>query len=113
MIIRLWLANAFSGVGSAMHDTAAVWTMTSLTTSPALVTLMQTMSSVPLLFFALPAGALADIVDRRRLVLGAQTACLMVAAGLGFLSLGGHITIPLLLGATFLLSLGNAVTLPC
>src|SRR5207247_337514 len=109
---NLWLANVFSGVGSAMHDTAAAWTMTSLTTSPTLVTLMQTMSSLPLFLFALPAGALADMVDRRRLVLGAQAGCLGVAASLGLLALQGHLTIGSLLGMTFLLGLGNAVTLP-
>lgn len=52
---------------SAMHDTAAVWTMVTLTTSATLVTLMQSMSSLPLFLLALPAGALADTVDRRKL----------------------------------------------
>lgn len=109
---NLWLANSFSGIGSAMHDTAAAWTMTSLTTSPTLVTLMQSMSSLPLFLFALPAGALADIVDRRKLVIWAQAFCLVVAAGLGFLAWSGHISISLLLGVTFFLGVGNAITVP-
>jgi MFS family permease len=109
---RLWSANVFSGVGSAMHDTAAVWTMTSLTASPMLVTLMQSMSSLPIFLFALPAGALADIVDRRRLVLWAQAACLIVAAGLGLLALSGYLSVGLLLTVTFVLGIGNAITMP-
>src|SRR5258705_8858831 len=74
---RLWIANVASGVGSAMHDTAGVWTMATLTASPTLVTLMQTMSSLPLFLFGLPAGALADILDRRKLIIAAQISSLL------------------------------------
>jgi MFS family permease len=52
-----------------MNDTAAVWTMATLTGSATMVSLMQTMSSLPMFLFALPAGALADLVNRRRLIL--------------------------------------------
>ena len=69
-----------------MNDTAAVWTMTTLTTSPTLVSLMQTMSSLPLFLLALPAGALADLVDRRRLILFAQTGALLTAVGMALLA---------------------------
>ena len=69
----LWTATVASNVGSWMHDTAATWLMTSLTTSTLLVALMQTASSLPVLLLSLPAGALADIVDRRRVLIVAQS----------------------------------------
>ncbi|MCW5556900.1 MAG: MFS transporter [Verrucomicrobiae bacterium] len=108
----LWLANVASGIGSAMHDTAAVWTMATLTTSATLVTLMQSMSSLPLFLLALPAGALADIVDRRRVILVAQIAALGVTALLVALAWTGKLTPGVLLGSTFLLGITVAFTTP-
>lgn len=108
----LWLANVASGIGSTLHDTAAVWTMTSLTTSATLVTLMQTMSSLPLFFLALPAGALADLVDRRRVIIAAQVGSLLVTMGLVVMSAMGMLTPGVLLAVTFLLGVGVAFTMP-
>src|SRR6478752_7417978 len=87
----LWIANIVSNIGSTMNDTAAVWTMTTLDASPTFVSLMQTMSSLPLFFFALPAGALADLVDRRRLILLAQLGALLTAAGMALLAYTGRL----------------------
>lgn len=108
----LWLANVASGIGSAMHDTAAVWTMTTLTTSATLVTLMQSMSSLPLFLLALPAGALADIVDRRRVMVIAQLLSALVTLLLAFVAWRGGLNPPVLLAITFLLGTGMAFTLP-
>lgn len=108
----LWIANVASGIGSVMHDTAAVWTMATLTTSATLVTLMQTMSSLPLFLLALPAGALADIVDRRKVIIGAQIAALAVTGMLVVGSWTGQLSPQLLLGATFLLGITVAFTMP-
>jgi Na+/melibiose symporter-like transporter len=108
----LWLANVASGIGSTLHDTAAVWTMTTLTSSATLVTLMQAMSSLPLFLLALPAGALADLADRRRVILAAQAASLAVTAALVALSWYGGLTPGILLGVTFLLGVGVAFTTP-
>ncbi len=108
----LWIATVASSVGTWMHDTAAVWLMTSLTTSTLLVALMQTATSLPVLFLALPAGALADIVDRRRLLLVTQAWMLAAAALLGLLTLTGHVSPGLLLGLTFVLGLGAALNTP-
>jgi hypothetical protein len=63
---------AGSNLGSWMHVVAASWLMTSLTTSAALVALSQTANSAPSSLLALPAGALADVLDRRRLVIVTQ-----------------------------------------
>jgi MFS family permease len=108
----LWLANVASGIGSAMHDTAAVWTMATLTTSVTLVTLMQSVSSLPLFLLALPAGALADIIDRRKLVITAQIAALAVTALLVAFAWSGRLSPGLLLSATFFLGVTVAFTAP-
>lgn len=108
----LWLASVVSGVGGAMHDTAAVWTLASLTPSPVLVTLMQTMASLPLFLFALPAGALADLLDKRRFLIWTQLAAGLAALVLAGLAWAGGLTVPVLLGGTFLLGLAAAFTNP-
>src|SRR5256886_14904992 len=63
----LWIATVISNVGTWMQDVGESWLMTSLTPSPVLVALVETAGSLPVVLVALPAGALADIVDRRRL----------------------------------------------
>jgi MFS family permease len=74
----LWIAALVSNIGTWMQNVGAAWLMTSLSPSPVLVALIQTASSLPILLLALPAGALADIVDRRRLLILSQA--LMLAA---------------------------------
>src|SRR3982074_2185379 len=61
----LWIATVVSSIGTWMQDVGESWLMTSLTTSPVLVALVETFGSLPVVPLALPAGALADIVDRR------------------------------------------------
>ncbi len=95
-----------------MHDVGAAWLMTSLSPSPLLVALMQVVSSVPFFLLALPAGAIADVVDRRRLLLGLQSWMLVVAALLGCLTLAGITTPAILLALTFAMSLGSAMNMP-
>jgi MFS family permease len=73
---------------------------------------MQTMSSLPLFLLALPAGALADLVDRRRLILLAQTGALLTAVGMAALAWTGALTQTLLLLATFQLGVAAAFTMP-
>jgi len=70
----LWLATVVSNVGVWMQNAAAGWLMTGLTSDPFLVSLVQVATSVPMFLFALPAGAPADIVDRRRLLIAMQVA---------------------------------------
>lgn len=108
----MWLGSVASNIGTTMNDTAAVWTMTTMTSSPFLVSLMQTMSSLPLFLLALPAGALADLVDRRRLILLAQTGALLTAVGMAALAWTGTLTQTLLLLATFQLGVAAAFTMP-
>src|ERR1700689_4069462 len=89
----LWMAALVSNIGTWMQNVGAAWLMTSLSPSPLMVALIQTASSLPILLLALPAGALADIVDRRRLLLLSQGWMLIAAALLGALTIE-HLTTP-------------------
>ena len=108
----LWIASVASNIGTWMHDVGGVWLMTSLTPSPIMVALMQTATSLPFFLLALPAGALADVVDRRRLLLVTQGWMMAAAAVLGALTLAGVTTPWRLLVLTFALGLGAALNAP-
>lgn len=101
-----------SNIGTWAHDVGAAWLMTSLTTSPLMVSLLQTAASIPVLILALPAGSLADLVDRRRLLIGANITIAVIAALLGGAALAGVMTPELLLAFTFALGLGTAFSNP-
>src|SRR4029077_14113881 len=83
----LWIAAVISYTGSWMQAVATGWLMTSLTSSPMWVALVQAAVSLPVLLVALPAGALADIVDRRKFLLVTQSAMVAAAAVLGVMTL--------------------------
>ena len=85
----VWIALITSNIGTWMQSVGGAWLMTSLTPSPLLVALMQTATSLPILLFGLPAGALADVVDRRKLLLVTESWLLLVALTLGLLTLAG------------------------
>ena len=108
----LTLAALVSNVGTWMQNVGAAWLMTSLSSSPLMVALIQTASSLPILLLALPAGALADIVDRRRLLLFSQGWMLVAAALLGALTIA-HLTTPWsLLALSLALGAGSAMNAP-
>lgn len=108
----VWIAALVSNLGSWMHLVAAAWLMTTLTTSAALVALLTTASAAPAFALALPAGAMADIVDRRRMIVGTQAAQLLVAAVLGVLTIAHATTPGLLLLLTLLLGIGFTLGFP-
>lgn len=95
-----------------MQDTAATWLMTALTTSPLLIALMQTAASLPVLLLGLPAGALADILDRRRLLLFWQSWMLVAAVVLSLLAYSGGIGPWTLVALTLALNVGAAMNNP-
>jgi MFS family permease len=76
----LWLATVLSNIGSWMQNAAAGWLMTSLNPDPFRVALVQAASTLPMFLFSVPAGALADIIDRRRLLIAVQIAAAALAA---------------------------------
>jgi MFS family permease len=106
------LASVISNTGSWMQDTAGTWLMTSLTSSPFLIALMQTAAALPVLLLGLPAGATADILDRRRLLLFWAGWMLLAAALLSVLAFTGVIGPWWLLGLTFALCIGTAMNGP-
>ncbi len=108
----LWIANVASLVGSWMHETATAWLMTSMTVSPAMVALLQTSMTLPFFLMALPAGALADLVDRRKVLIAAQIVMLLAACTLGILTLTGTVTPAIILILTFALAIAAAVNAP-
>src|SRR5438132_1489107 len=108
----LWIATVVSNIGTWMQDVGESWLMTSLTPSPVLVALVETAGSLPVVLVALPAGALADIVDRRRLLLVMQIWMFIAAGAMGILALMGHMTPGRLLSLTFLLGVGSAMSNP-
>src|SRR6266403_2726428 len=106
------IASIISNTGSWMQDTAGTWLMTALTSSPLLIALMQTAATLPVLLFGLPAGAMADIFDRRRLLLFWAGWMLVAAVLLSGLTLAGWIGAGSLLVLTFLLNVGSAMNGP-
>ena len=101
-----------SDIGAAMQTVGSGWLMTSLAPSPFVISLLQMVTSLSIFLFALPAGALADIIDRRKLFLVTQYFSLAVAIILSVLTFGGYTTSAVLLVFTFLLGIGNAMSLP-
>ena len=108
----LWIASVVSNIGTWMHEVGAGWLMTSLSPTPLMVALVQAATSAPVFLLALPAGALADIVDRRRYLIASQVWMLFAAATLGVLTLAGMTTAPILLVFTFALGIGTAMMMP-
>lgn len=108
----LWIATVMSNVGTWMHDVSAGWLMTSLSPSPLFVALVQTATTLPVFLFALPAGALADIVNKRKLLVGVQLVMAGTALALGYVVYHGDITPALLLLFTFILGIGTALAAP-
>ena len=108
----LWIAAVISYTGTWMQNVGAGWLMTQLTTSPLMVGLVQAAAAIPVFLVVLPAGALADMVDRRRLLIFTQSWMVLAATGLGILTLSGAVNPWVLLLFTFLLGVGAVMNDP-
>src|SRR5277367_3420594 len=108
----LWVAAVISYTGTWMQNVGAGWLMTQLTMSPLMVGLVQAATTLPVFLVILPAGALADMVDRRRFLLITQGWMVAASGLLGIFTLLGHITPWILLGFTFALGLGAVMNDP-
>src|SRR5580692_3375550 len=108
----MWSAQFVSNIGSWMQTVGAQWLMLTLTGSAAYVALVQTAASLPVMLFAVLAGAIGDLVDRRRFLLIAQTLMLVAAVALGALALAGLVTPWVLLALIFAVGTGQALTSP-
>ncbi|TAK56513.1 MAG: MFS transporter [Gammaproteobacteria bacterium] len=109
---NLWVATLVSNIGTWMHDVGAGWLMTTFTTSPAMVALVQAATTLPIFLLAIPAGALSDIFDRRRYLIGTLLWMMAVAAVLGLLTIAGLTNAWSLLALTLGLGAGTAFMLP-
>lgn len=108
----LWIAAVVSYTGTWMQNVGAGWLMTQLSDSPLMVSLVQAAATIPVFLAVLPAGALADMVDRRRVLLFTQSWMIVAAAALGVLTLFHAASPWVLLSFTFLLGLGAVINDP-
>ena len=108
----LWIAAVVSYTGTWMQNMGAGWLMTQLSTSPLVVSLVQAAAAIPVFLVVLPAGALADMFDRRRLLLFTQSWMVAAAAILGVLTRLGSVNPWLLLLFTFLMGVGAVMNDP-
>jgi MFS family permease len=107
----LW-ATVISNIGTWMQSAAASWLMTDLNPHPLIVSLVQVMANLPMFLFAIPAGALADIFDRRRLMIVIQIAITVLGFGFAFLVRLGGAMPDVLLGFVFLAATTAALMMP-
>ncbi len=108
----LWSANVIANIGVWMQTVGGAWLMTSLTNDALPVALMQTATTMPSFLVGLPAGSLADRIDRRHLLLVAQAWMFVSVALLAVLTLLGVVSPWLLLLLTFSLGSGSALVAP-
>jgi MFS family permease len=109
---NLWLATVISGVCVAAHNTAAFSVMGKAGESAFLISLMSTLSALPFALFTLPAGAFADMVDRKKILCAVNLWQALIALGLTILGLTHYLNPYIILASTFLFNLGFAFGSP-
>jgi len=109
---KLWIAAVISGTCVAAHDSAATWLMNVFTGSPLLLSLMSTVAALPFFLFTLPAGTLADRVDRQKLVCTINSCLAAIAFALAVLGWLHLLNPYLILGCVFLIGVGFAINAP-
>jgi predicted MFS family arabinose efflux permease len=110
--VVILLATTFSSVGLAMYDTGSAWLMTSLNPSPRLVSAVQVAWTLPFFLLTLPAGALTDVVDPRRLLIAAQGLLVVISIAFAALVSVGLASPPRLLATSFLMGICGALASP-
>jgi MFS family permease len=108
----LWVANLIAWLGTWLQNTGAGWLMTTLAPQPFIVAMVQAATIMPVFLLALPGGALADIVDRRVFLIGAQFWTILAAIALATLTVAHAMTAFWLLALTFAIGIGAALTAP-
>lgn len=108
----IWAATLVSNIGGWMYSSTSAWLMTSLDPAPSMVSLVQVAASLPMFLFALPAGALADIVDRRRFLIATEAYITLVCTLFAVMVWMHWIRPGTLLLFTFLIEMGSAATSP-
>ncbi|SFW30656.1 MFS transporter [Nitrosovibrio sp. Nv17] len=108
----LWVATVIGNTGSFIRDVASAWLMTDLSTSPAAVALVQAAATLPVFLLAIPAGVLADVLDRRKFLIGIQLLLASTSISLMLLSAAGLQSVASLVALTFLGGIGAALAGP-
>ncbi len=108
----LWIAQFVANTGTWAQTVGAQWLMGDLGGSALQIALVQTAATLPVFVLVVPAGALGDVVDRRRLLLLSQLLMLVAAAGLAVLTAAGVVTPNRLLALTAALAVGQALAAP-
>jgi MFS family permease len=108
----LWWANIIANTGMWMQSTGAGWLMTNLAPTPVMVSMVQVASLLPMFLLALPAGALADLVDRRLYLIACQAWIAVSGALLALLAFSGELGAWGLIAFTFAIGAGTAMTSP-
>lgn len=108
----LWLANTVSALGTWIQNAASAWIMTDLAPSPLMVSLVQAAAQFPALLLALPAGALADLLDRKRYLIATNLLMFAAAAALAIVAASGSLDASILLGLTAVLAVASALNNP-
>src|SRR5215475_2044448 len=109
---RLWIATVISGTCVAAHNSAATWMINASTGSPFFISLMSTVASLPFFLFTLPAGALADKVDRQKLICLINVGLAATALGLTVLGWLRLLNPYIILGSVFCIGIGFAFNAP-
>jgi MFS family permease len=112
VFMMVWVANMASNIGTQVQSVGEKWQMAHLSASPLLIALIETGATLPVMLLGLAAGAVADIVDRRRLLVTTQVAMLACAAALSGLTFLGRVSPGALLAMAFLIGVGSALSMP-
>ena len=108
----LWTATLVSNIGTWMYNAGSGWLMTSLTADPLIISMVQVATSLPMFLFAMPAGALTDIVDRRKFLIFGEGATTLISAIFAALVSFDLASPGVLLLFMFLIGAGGALTAP-
>ena len=108
----LWIAQLVSNLGTWMQTVGAQWMLVGDPRAAVLVPLVQTATTLPVMLLALPSGVLADLIDRRRLLIATQGAMAATVAALASLTGAGLTTPTVLLLLLFVIGCGQALTMP-
>src|SRR5882762_3920723 len=108
----IWTATVVSNVSGWMYNVASGWLMTSLDPDPFIVSMVQVANSLPMFLFAIPAGALVDIIDRRRFLIYGESTITIVSTAFAALVWLHLITPGSLLLFSFIVTVGSAMTAP-
>ena len=112
VFLSLWIASIVSSIGTQMQQVGASWLMTSLDPSPEMIALVTASATMPILLFALAAGAMADIIGRRKVLIAANILMFAASCLLAIAAYAGKVTPNLLLLLTFLVGTGTAIMAP-